>query len=186
MSENDILDLIKNDVWMMEILQHADKINLPDWAIGAGFVRNKVWDHLHGYVRRGVVTNDIDLVYFDPTKSDQALDEELSQRLQHETRIKWEIVNEAYAHKWNSLQPFKSTEDAISHWPEVATCVGVRLERDDLQLIAPLGIDDLVSGIIRPNKKLSKASEVAKTRVKEKGWLEKWPKLTLVGFDFIH
>src|SRR3989344_341827 len=42
MTEKDILDLIKIDKWMMDILRVAEKLNLPDWIIGAGFIRNKV------------------------------------------------------------------------------------------------------------------------------------------------
>jgi hypothetical protein len=34
---------------MMDILHIAEKLKLPDCMIGAGFVRNKVWDHLRGY-----------------------------------------------------------------------------------------------------------------------------------------
>ena len=32
---------------MMNVLNEANKLNLPDWVIGAGFLRNKVWDYLH-------------------------------------------------------------------------------------------------------------------------------------------
>ena len=42
MTEKDILDLIKRDKWMMDVLRVAEKLNLPDWIIGAGFIRNKV------------------------------------------------------------------------------------------------------------------------------------------------
>jgi hypothetical protein len=49
MNEEVILKLIENDPWMMEVLMTASDANLPDWMIGAGFVRNKVWDYLHGY-----------------------------------------------------------------------------------------------------------------------------------------
>ena len=60
MTEKDILDLIKRDKWMMDILRVAEKLNLPDWIIGAGFIRNKVWDYLQGYNKSRVDTVDID------------------------------------------------------------------------------------------------------------------------------
>lgn len=65
MIRKDILNLIEKDEWMMNILHIAEKLNFPDWVIGAGFVRNKVWDSLHGYSKKEVETNDIDLVYYD-------------------------------------------------------------------------------------------------------------------------
>ena len=177
MTEKDILILIEKDEWMMNILRIAEKLNLPDWVIGAGFVRNKVWDYLHGYIKKEVETNDIDLVYYDPNGNEQKADEKLSKKLRKETGIKWEIVNEAYAHKWNNLPPYKSTEDALSQWPETATGIGVKLECDKLKLIAPHGINDLKNLIIRPSPKFPDGLERVKKRAKEKRWLEKWPKL---------
>jgi len=64
MTEQDIINLIKNDKWMMAVLKEADKLNLSDWMIGAGFLRNKVWDYLHNIKREIADTRDIDLVYF--------------------------------------------------------------------------------------------------------------------------
>lgn len=177
MTEKDILNLIEKDEWMMNILRVAEKLSFPDWVIGAGFVRNKVWDYLHGYTKKEVETNDIDLVYYDPNGNDQKTDEELSQKLRSETGIKWEIVNEAYAHKWNNLPPYKSTEDALSQWPETATGIGVKLEGGKLKLITPHGIDDLINLIIRPSPKFLPGMVRVMERAKEKKWMAKWPKL---------
>lgn len=177
MNEQDILNLIKEDPRMMDVLGRAEKLNFPDWVIGAGFVRNKVWDHLHNFSRPKVDTADVDLVYFDPNGNDQKTDEELSARLKKETGIDWEIVNEAYAHKWNNLPPYKSTEDALSQWPETATAIGVKLESGELRLIAPYGINDLIGMIVRPSPKFQDGIDRVKERVEKKRWLEKWPKL---------
>ena len=179
MTEEDILNLIRKDEWMMDILHTAENLNLPDWVIGAGFVRNKVWDYLHGYDKPKVDTADIDLVYYAPNGNDQEADERLSERLKEETGIEWEVVNEAYAHKWNNLPSYKSTEDAISCWPETATAVGVKIENEELKLIAPYGIDDLVNLIIRPSPKFPDGVKRVRERITEKKWLEKWPKLKI-------
>jgi len=153
-TESDTLALIKQDPWMMNIIQIASSLDLPDWAIGAGFVRNKVWDHLSGNQRKTVDTKDIDLVYFDPKGNDEEADEKLSAELQRKTGVMWEVVNQHYAHKWNKLQPYVSTEDAISQWPETVTAIGVTLGKDDqLKLIAPYGIEDLISFNVRMSPK---------------------------------
>ena len=177
-NEQDILNLIKKDIWMMDILRIAEKLNLPDWVIGAGFVRNKVWDYLHGYSNAQVDTADIDLVYYDPSGNDQKRDEKLSEKLKIETGINWEVVNEFYAHTWNNLPPYKSTEDALSQWPETVTAIGIKIENGELNLIAPYGIDDLVHLIIRPSPRFTDVARV-KERVEQKRWLEKWPRLKL-------
>lgn len=43
-NEQDIIQLAKDDEWMMNILQNAKSLNLPDWWVCAGFVRSKIWD----------------------------------------------------------------------------------------------------------------------------------------------
>lgn len=180
MTEKEILDLIENDPWMMKIIFTASSLNLPDWIIGAGFVRNKIWNHLSGINSKEVDTKDIDLVYFDPNGNDQKADEKLSEKLKQETGINWEIVNEFYAHRWNNLPPYTSATDAISTWPETVTAIGVTLdENNKLKLTAPYGIDDLVNFIVRPSPRFEEGIERVKERMIEKGWKEKWPKITL-------
>src|SRR3989338_2984476 len=178
MTEQDILNLVNADKWMMDILHIAEKLNLPDWAIGAGFIRNKVWDCLHGISRDRVDTAYIDLIYFDPNGNDESDDKKLSEQLKKETGLNWEIVNQIYAHKWNNLPPYESTKDAISKWPETATATGIKIENGQLKLIAPYGINDLVNLIVRPSPKFISIERVKK-RVGQKKWLEKWPKLNL-------
>lgn len=184
MTEQDILNLIYENKWMMDILYIAEKLNLPDWLIGAGFVRNKVWDYLHGYNKSQVDTADIDLVYFDPNGNDENADEKLSEELKAKTGLNWEVVNEAYAHKWYTIKPppYTSSEDAIAKWPETATCIGVKTENGKLKLIAPYGIGDLVNLIVRPSSAFideGNVKNVVVERMKKKKLLEKWPKLKL-------
>ena len=184
MTEQDILNLINKDEWMMNILRIAEKLDLPEWIIGAGFVRNKVWDYLHDYRKEKVDTNDIDLVYFDLDGNDEKADERLSEELKIKTGLNWEVINEVYAHKWYTIQPppYTSSEDAVSKWPETATCIGVKTENGKLKLIAPYGIGDLVNLIIRPSPAfIDKANveNVVIERMNKKKWLEKWPKLKI-------
>ena len=40
MTEKDIIKIIEEDKWMMNILKIAQDLNLPNWMIGAGFIRN--------------------------------------------------------------------------------------------------------------------------------------------------
>ena len=184
MTEQDILNLISGDKFMMDTLQTAEKLNLPDWLIGAGFVRNKVWDYLHGYNKPQVDAADIDLIYFDPSGNGEKADEKLSEELKNRTGVNWEIVNQAYAHEWYTIKPlpYTSSEDSVSKWSETATCIGVKVENGKLKLIAPHGVEDLVNLIIRPNLAFvdkGNVKNVVIERVKQKKWLEKWPKLKL-------
>ena len=57
--------LLLNDTFRMNCLRAAREIALPDWYLGAGFLRNAIWDHLH-QKHEMTPLNDVDLVYFDP------------------------------------------------------------------------------------------------------------------------
>ncbi len=52
MNRKDIADIIEKDQWMMKVLKAVKTLNLPDWWIGAGFVRSKIWDSIHGYTKK--------------------------------------------------------------------------------------------------------------------------------------
>lgn len=180
MKEEDILKIIREDEWMMKVLKIAEELDLEQWMIGAGFVRNKIWDHLHGYSREGVDTEDIDLIYYDPQGNDYESDRKLSEDISKKTGMNWEVVNQFYAHTWNNFDPHSSCEDALSKWVETATAIAVKLEDGELKLIAPHGIDDLVNLIIRPTPHFLDKLDVFKERNMKKGWIHKWPKLQVV------
>ena len=124
--------MIQSDQWMMDCLSAAADLQLNDWYIGAGFVRNKIWDVLHGYGTRTPL-NDVDVVYFDKShhckNSNKADDLVLEQKLLAVMPgINWSVINLAYIHLRYDQQQFKDSEHAISYWPELPTCIGVRLE----------------------------------------------------------
>lgn len=180
MKKIDILSLIQNDVWMMKVLKTARELHLPDWMIGAGFVRGKVWDFLHGYAERTPL-GDIDLIYFDPSNISEEKEKELECVLKEKMNEPWSVKNQARMHIVNGEAPYASSSDALAHWVETPTCVAVRLEDDDtLTLIAPHGIDDLVNLVVRPSPLFSRGIQIFKDRVQKKQWQKKWPKLTIV------
>ena len=182
MTKEDILDLIKNDQWMMDILRAARSLYLPDWMIGAGFVRNKVWDHLHGYQNKEVPTADIDLIYFDSNNLSEEQEKEYDVQLGKMIPVKWSSKNQARMHeKHGRKEAYKNTEEALSEWVETATCVAIRLEEDDtLSLFAPHGTEDLTNLIVRPSPTFINDIDIFWERVKNKDWEKKWPKLEVI------
>ncbi len=48
-SAQEILALVAADAWRMGLLRALREVGPEDAWIGAGFVRNAVWDRLHGY-----------------------------------------------------------------------------------------------------------------------------------------
>ena len=180
MNEKDIIELVKSDKWMMDVLREAEKLNLPEWMIGAGFLRNKAWDYLHGIKREVADTNDIDLVYLDKKNVSEEDDYTLSEKMSGTLGLRWEIKNQAYMHIRHNHHPYESTAEGISHWVETATCVAITLEDGELKIIAPHGINDLVNLVVRPSPTRTSDLDLFYKRIKDKQWLLKWPKLKVV------
>ena len=177
---------------MMDILKTTKEINLPDWWIGAGFIRSKVWDHLHDYKNRTPIP-DIDVIYFDKNdfSDEEASAETTKSEIKYENELKkimpdvnWSVTNQARMHLFHNQEQYKSASEGLSHWVETATCVGVKLNNnDELVLTAPHGIDDLVNLILRPTpnaQKNTKDTKKFEERIAKKNWLIKWPKLKVV------
>jgi len=150
-SEKDILKIINEDDWMMDILTSAKSLNLPDWWICAGFVRSKIWDTLHGYSERSPIP-DIDVIYFDDTNISEFVEKRLERKLNNmHPNVPWSVKNEARMHLTNKIPAYSSSVDAISKFPETATSLGVKLdERNALTLAAPHGVDDVLNLEVKP------------------------------------
>lgn len=174
---------------MMKILRIVSTLNLPDWWIGAGFVRGKVWDTLHGYTQRTYLP-DVDVVYFnendftkleaskETTKIEQVYERELTKQVPD---INWSVTNQARMHLFHGDNPYHNSEEAISHWVETATCIGVRLSNErKIVLCTPRGIDDLVNLRLRPTPDYKNTITFTE-RAEKKKWLLKWPMLKIVS-----
>lgn len=174
---DELFALIIQDAWMLEVLKAVKTLKLEDCWVGAGFIRNKVWDVLHNYKR--YTPGDVDVLYFDPDKCGKEYDLKIEAYLKvHHPKFDWSVKNQARMHIQNNHAPYKNCEDAIAHWPETATAVAVRLnDGHNLEIIAPYGLRDLFHLYLRQSP-LSSAS-VFQKRLKEKQWVSKWPQLIL-------
>lgn len=180
-----IILLIQQDAWMTDVLRIVQELHLPDSWVGAGFIRNKVWDWLHHYPRR-TMYEDIDIIYFDKSQRVKNNDKELEKQLNndHFMGIKWSVKNQARMHLHNNDHMYHSTYGAISHWTETATCIAVRLNLyGELKLIAPYGVDDLLNLIVRPTPYISPNIDVYRQRMRAKKWKQNWPRLTILDLS---
>lgn len=182
-NQEDVLRIIREDHWMMEILRAAKSLNLPDWWICAGFVRSKIWDVLHDFKNRTPLS-DIDVVYFDGTNKDEGTEKRWEAQLKSLLpNVPWSVKNEARMHAVNQLPPYTSSADAISKFPETATALGVKLnDRDELILLAPHGLDDVLRLRVKPTPLFEKTPALAKVyeeRLAKKNWKAIWPQLKI-------
>jgi hypothetical protein len=180
--KNELIDFIQQDDLLMAQLKRVESLGIPQCCIGAGAIRNLVWDKLHHYDRRTPLA-DIDVVYFDDELlTEQQENNYLSMLRFFDSEVNWEVVNQARVHCWYErkfhiqVQPLTSLEDGISTWPETATCVGAYLSHGTVKIIAPFGLTDLFELKIRHNPVRMNKVEFFE-RQHQKQWQSLWPKL---------
>jgi hypothetical protein len=143
------------------VLERASALDLPDWYLGAGAIAQTVWNDRHGF-EPGHGIRDYDLVYFDGRDLSETAEDAAAARaraLFADLGITLDVTNEARVHEWyparfgRRIEPYRSTEHAITTWPTTATSVGVR----------------------RANGRTQQVYEAKVDR-----WRSIWPKLTIV------
>ncbi|HEY0525613.1 MAG TPA: nucleotidyltransferase family protein [Stellaceae bacterium] len=173
---------------MMRLLAAVERLRLPDAWIGAGFVRNAVWDALHGRRIDCTSLGDVDVVFFDPADARPEREAVIEAELWAACpdAPPWSARNQARMHRQNGDPPYRDTEDALRHWPETATAVAVRSARggSGVELIAPHGVADLLNLVVRPTPAFMTAKiEIYRCRVHSKNWLARSPRLVTLGLD---
>jgi hypothetical protein len=182
-TEQDIINLIEQDLWMMKVLEAVKLLNLPDWWVCAGFVRSKIWDTLHGFTDRTPL-GDIDVVYFDPDDIEESTEKRYERKLNALIPgLPWSVKNEARMHLVNGFEPYTSSVDAISKFPETVTALGVKLnEKIEVVLTAPCGIEDVLNMEVKPTELFTHSEKQRsnyKTRVQKKNWPGTWYKVSI-------
>ena len=163
-----------------QTLEVVRSLNLPDWAVGAGFIRAAVWDELSGYAIASPV-DDIDVLYFDQQRCNAEDDAAVERKLRHmQPALPWSVRNQARMHLRNGDSPYESTADALRFWLETPTCVAVRLRADDaIEIVAPYGLRDLFAMTIRPTPRGQARKVEYQARIEAKRWHERWPNVTI-------
>ena len=175
--------IIAQDPVGMKQLRCVRALALPDWCIAAGFVRNRVWDHLHG-IWPPRPAPDIDVLFFDAADISREREAGYEARLcEMYPGVSWEVRNQARMHLVRkNVAPHRDTAEAMTHWLETVTAVGVRLEADDtLTIVAPLGTDDLLGLVCRPTASGRARRDQYDARIAAKRWRELWPKVRFLG-----
>lgn len=184
-NEEDVIRMIEEDEWMMDILKAVKSLHLPDWWVCAGFVRSKIWDVLHGFKQRTPLP-DIDVVYFDKSNINEEVEKELEEKLGNRIpHLPWSVKNEARMHLINGSVPYTSAVDAISKFPETVTALGVKLdENDKVILTAPCGIRDVIYLQVKPTPYFcenQERSKIYEERIAKKNWKDIWPQVNVIS-----
>ncbi|MBY8333492.1 nucleotidyltransferase family protein [Qipengyuania sp. NZ-96] len=171
--------ILHRDAVRWRLLEVVANLELPDCWIATGFVRNAVWDALHGRTPQPP-NGDVDVIWFDPDRCDEKLDRDMEDKLRVAVpSIDWSVKNQARMHSRNDDKSYQSSSDAMRYWPETATAVAARWVRgDELEIACPLGLDDLFNLLLRPTQRFAHEKlPIFEERVRSKAWIELWPLL---------
>lgn len=176
--------IIRKAPHLMQVLQIARDMDLPDWWLVSGAIYNTIWNSLTGRdLRHGI--KDADLFYFDPDTSYEAEDRVIKrgdQLFPKDPPV--EIRNQARVHLWyenhfgQTYAPLRNACEGIDRFACRTHCIGVRLEPDDsLTIYAPYGLGDVFAFRVTPNPILNnRATHEAKAARQ----VAQWPELTVL------
>ena len=172
----DVTAFIIADPWRRVVLGAVRRQRLPDWAVGAGFIRSAVWDALHGYAEPTPLP-DVDVLFFDGSnishERETAIEKALGEALPD---IPWSVKNQARMHLRNGDAPYGDTADALRFWLETPTAVAIRIGDDGVAtLLAPFGVDDLLAMACRPTPRGRQRLSAYQSRLRAKNWRARWP-----------
>jgi hypothetical protein len=146
--------------------------------IGAGFVRNAVWDTLSERAPDVGGLADLDVVHWDDAAEDAAFEAALRAA---RPRLPWSVTHQAPMAAANGHAPYRDIADALAHWPETATAVAARLVAGRIEILAPHGLDDLLGMVARPSPAHAADPSAVARRMAAKGWRARWPGLRVIG-----
>ena len=173
--------VLGRDARRLHILKIVQCLGLPDCWIAAGFLRNAMWDDLHGRPPRQAY-GDVDVIWFDPSRTSAEADAALEAKLaQRDPSVRWSVKNQARMHERNGDPPYASAADAMRHWVETTAAVAVRMNPTGrLEFSAPLGTDYVFDMVLRPVPRFRGCKHpIFLARMTEKRWSEEWPLLRL-------
>ena len=178
----DIADFIAHNPRMMRCLAVLAAHGPAGAWIGAGFVRNAVWDHLSGQDTEATPLAELDVVFHDPAITTAEQDARIEAALSVAAPdLPWSVRNQARMHERNGHRPYRDVSDALAHWAETAAAIAARLGPKGVEILAPFGVEDVLEMIIRPTPAFRTKPEIPLARLEAKGWLTRWPRLRLVG-----
>jgi hypothetical protein len=185
MNDRELVEIIKNDEEMMRNLNTIKdvltKYNVLDWCVYAGFVRNCVWNRLYRLNNVAERSSDIDVAIFAKNKP------RIARAIQHElseinSDYTWDVSNFAFSS--DNYKPKRSLPECLATNLDTVSTVGIYKDKEnEIKIIAPYGIDDLVDCTIRStpfSSKNQQKKQLLIERIAKKRLLKKWKNLKVI------
>lgn len=176
---------------MPEILRRAETLGLPDAWLVSGCLFQTVWNVLAGENPTRAI-KDYDLFYFDSTDCSRESEEEANRRaaeLFADLGCEIDVRNQARVHTWYAEEfgvegypRLTTSTHGIDNFLAVCCMVAVRrTTAGGIDLYAPLGVEDVLDRIMRPNPWFPNAPGDCYNKKAER-WRALWPDLKVEPF----
>jgi hypothetical protein len=190
--EQEFRRIIEADPAVAALCAAMRTFNAPDLWLVSGVLFQTVWNVLDG-MPRGHGIRDYDVFYFDPDTSEDAEDRWIKRAAGHFAFADREVQlrNQARVHLWYPQKfgtPYPRLEcacDGVRQFLITACMVAVRPQSNgELELFAPVGLDDIFDRVIRPNP-LWQGPQRPEYLAKAKRYMQDWPSLTMAGVEAV-
>ncbi|HWV22192.1 MAG TPA: nucleotidyltransferase family protein [Devosia sp.] len=182
-----LVDVIADDPVLMRLLRGMSELGLPDPLLGSGAIYNTLWNVLTGRDRHAGI-KDADVVYFDSTDRSYEAEDRVIRRTQAyfaDSPIPVEVRNQARVHLWFpekfglAYPMLNCSADMLRYFATKTHAVAARIEKGEIVIFAPFGLDDLFSFRLTPNPVLDNR---ATHESKAARAMALWPELRLEGW----
>jgi hypothetical protein len=171
----------------MSVLDDVRSVDPPQWWVGAGVIRDVVWERRFGGGADPPPSKDVDVAFFNAHDLSAHAEREVEGCVRtRNPEVAWDAKNQAAVHRWYprrfgiAVEPFGSVPEAVATWPEYAVSVAVRLsDKGELAICAPHALDDLLDGIWRHNPTRVTVEEY-KRRLDRKRPASRWPGVRII------
>jgi hypothetical protein len=184
--ETKLLAILSEHPWFMAAQDAVSDLDLCQWCIGAGVIRNIVFDYIDGRITTPI--RDVDVAYFDVSDLSEDKDREYQKILKNRMpNLPWEVTNQAAVHLWfhkkfgYRVSPVSSIEEAVATWPETVTAVAVTIDNSDkYKVYAPFGLEDLFGMVIRRNPARVDL-QTYNARISNKQYDQRWKSVRIIN-----
>lgn len=179
---------LRDNPVISELFNNWTRLDLPNCWIVAGAIVQSYWNSAHGFSPLHGVC-DVDVVYFDPNDLSEESEASHAARINAAYEglpIRFDVKNEARVHLWYEdrfgypIESYSSAETAIDTFPTTAGAIGVRPAGDEIVCYTTFGFDDLMTLIVRPNKRQITRSIYERKIAR---WRSVWPMLKIIDWD---
>lgn len=184
-----LAEILRASPRVMTVLEGMAAIGLPDPLLFSGAIYQTAWNAITGRDPDYGI-KDYDAGFFDPDTGWDAEDAWIKKAAAHFDAPLDQLVevrNQARVHIWfpdkyrEPYAPLRNSAESLERFVCPAFSVGARLDAaGEVEIVAPLGLDDLFSMTLRPNPNRPPATFWDKVTGSAQA---RWPELTVIERD---